>query len=345
VIRKFIAFVLRSRLENVMAAGFSLCLVLLFLTTRLVHSFAIWPFDFVFILLPAALLCVGALLKLLAAGADEAAENADPVKYLAAFFGPLVKIFRDWFPFFLLCSCYYALYSNLTEQTKMGTADAILSKMDAAIFGNQVSFLLEPFIRPGLTDFLNTIYFSHLLFFPGVALFFYLRREAAAFRRLMMGFLTIMLMGVTSYILVPAVGPEKFFADHYTRDLHGQMISRGVSYIIDTGRVAYDSFPSLHVGIPLLLSFYLREYCRRAFIPALVYVALMCCATIYLRYHYVVDVIAAFAYAPAAYWLNDWLLRHWPGERIFPPGGNKPPGESQPNPAQMGGNPDDPAIS
>jgi len=56
---------------------------------------------------------------------------------------------------------------------------------------------------------------------------------------------------------------------------------------------------------------------KKLFIPALVYVALMSCATIYLRYHYVVDVIAAFAFAPAAYFLNDFLLRHWPGERIL----------------------------
>jgi membrane-associated phospholipid phosphatase len=66
-----------------------------------------------------------------------------------------------------------------------------------------------------------------------------------------------------------------------------------------------------------LLSLYLRDYCKKAFLPVLFYVALMCGATIYLRYHYVIDVIAAFAYAPAAYWLNDFLLARWPGERIL----------------------------
>ena len=65
----------------------------------------------------------------------------------------------------------------------------------------------------------------------------------------------------------------------------------------------------------MLLSFYVRDYRRKAFVPVLIYVALMCLATIYLRYHYLVDVLAAFAYAPAAYALNDLLLRHWPGER------------------------------
>lgn len=85
---------------------------------------------------------------------------------------------------------------------------------------------------------------------------------------------------------------------------------------MNTARVAHDCFPSLHVWIPLLLALYLRDHCRRAFIPAPIYVGLMCDATIYLRYHYVIDVIAAFAYAPAAYWPNDFLLARWPGERI-----------------------------
>jgi len=196
-------------------------------------------------------------------------------------------------------------------------ADSLLSRIDALILGNQISFLLEPWIRPWVTDFLSIVYFSHLVFFPGVALYFYLVKEGKMFRRLMMGYLTIMLMGITSYLILPAVGPDKFFDGQFTHDLQGQTVSKGVAYVIDVGRVNYDCFPSLHVGIPLLLSFYLRDYRKRMFIPALLYVALMSYATLYLRYHYFIDIIGAFAYAPAAYFLNDFLLRHWPGERVL----------------------------
>lgn len=63
----------------------------------------------------------------------------------------------------------------------------------------------------------------------------------------------------------------------------------------------------------------LRNYRRKLFLPALAYVATMACATLYLRYHYLIDVIAAFAFAPAAYLANDFLLRHWPGERKLSP--------------------------
>jgi membrane-associated phospholipid phosphatase len=315
--RKFISFVLRCRLENVIALTFSGALLVLFLTTRLFHSFKLNGHDIIFILLPAAILGVKCLLELLLASDTDPAENLDTGKYLASFFKPLVKIVRDWFPFFLLSACYYALYSNLMLRVNPHTADVYLSRIDAAILGNQASFILEPWINPWVTDFFNIIYFSYVFSLPAVALYLYLKKTEKMFRRVMMGYLTLMLMGITSYLLVPAIGPGSYFADRYAHDLQGHLISRDVDYIIWAGRVGYDCFPSLHVGIPVLLSLYLRDYRRSLFIPALVYVACMCCATVYLRYHYLIDVIAAFAYAPAAYFLNDFILRHWPGERIL----------------------------
>jgi membrane-associated phospholipid phosphatase len=317
MIRKILLFALRCRLENVLAVVVSAALLVFFLGTRFFHTFEFGMHDFIFILLPIGILGVKCLLELLSAQETENGENFDVLRYLASFFRPLVKIFRDWFPFFLLSASYYSLYSNLILKVNPHTADAALSKIDAALLGNQASFLLEPWINPWATDFLSLVYFSFVLSLPTVGLYLYLRRQEKAFRRVMMGYLTIILLGITSYLLVPAVGPEKYFAEQYTRDLHGHALTHSVDYIINIGRVGHDCFPSLHVGIPLLLSLYLRNYRRKLFIPALVYVALMCCATIYLRYHYVIDVIAAFAYAPAAYFLNDFLLSRWPGERIL----------------------------
>ena len=298
-----------------MAVGASLSLLILFLTTRLFHSFDFGMHDFIFILLPVGILGLKSLMGLISLSEGEAGEDSGPTKFLIVFFQPFLKIIRDWFPFLLLGACYYSLYSNLMLRVNPQTADAFLAKIDAAVFGDQAAFLLESWIRPWLTDLLNIVYFSFVLFLPGVALYFYLAKEEKAFRRVMMGYLTLVLMGVTSYLLVPAIGPETFFADKFTHNLQGQTVSRGVDYIMKGLRVGHDCFPSLHVGIPLLLSLYLRDYRRKAFIPSLVYVALMCCATIYLRYHYVVDVVAAFIYAPVAYRLNNFLLERWPGER------------------------------
>lgn len=315
--RKLISFVLRCRLENVIALGFSASLLVLFSTTRVFHTFQFNGHDIIFILLPAGILGVKCLLEMLSSSDDRGGEALGTGKYLVSFFRPLAKIARDWFPFFLLSACYYALYTNLMLRVNPHTADATLSRIDALLLGDQASVLLEPWTNSWATDFFSLVYFSYVFSLPVVALYFYLAREEKVFRRVMMGYLTLMLMGITSYLLVPAIGPGSYFAARFTQDLQGHAISHGVDYIIWAGRVAYDCFPSLHVGIPFLLSLYLRDYCKKAFLPVLFYVALMCGATIYLRYHYVIDVIAAFAYAPAAYWLNDFLLARWPGERIL----------------------------
>ena len=317
MMRNFISFVLRCRLENVIAVVFSTLLVILFLTTRLVHAFTFGMLDFAFLLLPVGVLGVKSLFTLLVASDTD--ETVDATRYLAGFFRPLLNIARDWFPFLLLCACYYSLYSSLIMRVNPHPVDAFLAKIDQFILGQPVSLRLQPLIRPWLTDFLYLIYFSHVVFFPSVALYFYLKKEQKAFRRLMMGFLTIMVLGIASYILIPAAGPEAFYASQYTLDLSGHALMQSVDYIFRTGHVSYDCFPSLHVGIPCLLALYLRDYRRRLFIPVLVYVACMCLATVYLRYHYLIDVIAAFAYAPAAYWLNDVLLRHWPAEQAGQP--------------------------
>lgn len=299
-----------------MAFGVSAALLVFFGGATFFHSFQFGPHDYIFILLPAGILGVKYLLHLLFSRDADNNESLDPTRQLVSFFQPLMKIIHDWFPFLLLSACYYSLYGNLVLRINPQTADATLAKIDAFLVGNQPSLLLQPYITPWTTDFFSLIYFSYVLSLPVVALSFYLARNENAFRRVMMGYLTLMLMGLVSYLLVPAIGPEAQFAAQYTRDLTGHNFSRSVEYIINVGRVGHDCFPSLHVGIPFLLALYLRDYYKRLFIPCLIYVALMAAATIYLRYHYLIDVLAALVYAPAAYWLNDFLLAKWPGEKI-----------------------------
>ena len=316
MLRKVISFVLHCRLEDVMAAGFSLTLALIVLSRQAYHTFPVNDHDVAFIMLPAGILAVKCLLGILFAPDEE--KESGTRKFLNDFFRPLLEIFRDWFPFFVLSACYYALFTNLMLRVNPHLADALLARIDGALLGgHQPSLLLEPWISPLATDFFCLIYFSYVLALPGIGLYFYLKKEKIIFRRVMMGYLTLMLLGITSYLLVPARGPATILAGQYTRDLKGDPILQGMDHIMRVGHVDTDCFPSLHVGITFLVSLYLFCYRRRLFLPSLVYVALMCGATLYLRYHYLVDVLAAFVYAPAAIWLNDFLLAHWPGERIL----------------------------
>jgi hypothetical protein len=183
MIRRIFSYALHSRLENVAAIAVSSSLLVLFLTTRLFRSFSLGMHDLLFILLPVGVLAVKILLGLLSSSKEDPAGDVGPIQFLALTFRPFAKLFRDWFPFLLLSACYFSLYSNLILRVNPHTADAFLSRIDASLAGGQPALLLEPFIHPWLTDSLNLIYFSFVLYLPGQALYFYVAKDGPAFRR------------------------------------------------------------------------------------------------------------------------------------------------------------------
>lgn len=237
----------------------------------------------------------------------------DPEAAFREFVATVGRLLRDWFPFLILSATYFSLYSNFILRVNPHTADAFLGSLDQALLGRQAAVLMEPWIHPTLTLFLDVVYGSYLLYFPAIALFFYLYKQQCEFRRLMLGFMVITFLGVVSYILVPAVGPLKHFHHVFSLDLQGNRIEPVLAQMLNRFRVVHDCFPSLHVGIPFLVALILRTTVGGWwFAGSLVYVALMSLATVYLRYHYLVDVLAAYAYAPVAVWLGDQLLARWP---------------------------------
>ncbi len=301
-----------SRVEDLLALGATLAALVLLVATDSYQRFQLGLLDIFFILLPLLLLLLKIVITEFVAFSCSEQASTDPEGFLWNFLGQLVGLFRDWFPFFLLSAFYFSLFTNFMLRVNPHTADARLAAIDAWFLGDQAAILLQPWVRPWLTDLLNTVYVSYLLYFPGVAFFLYVTGRRAAFRRVMLGLLLLMGMGVVSYILVPAIGPGKFFYERFTVPLW-ERPSDPMFLLIDRYRVVHDCFPSLHVGIPLLLCLYAWEArARAAAAAATVYVLLMMPATVYLRYHYVIDVVAVFPYVVVARRMADMLLAWWP---------------------------------
>lgn len=300
-----------SRVEDLLALAATLGALVLLAVTDSYRRFQLGLLDIFFILLPLLLLLFKIVITEFVAFSRSEIATTDPESYLWDFLGKLVQLFRDWFPFFLLSAFYYSLFTNFILRVNPHTADAHLAAIDAWLLGDQAAILLQPWVRPWLTDLLNTIYVSYLLYFPGIAFYLYVTGRHHTFRRVMLGLLLLMGMGVVSYILVPAIGPGKFFYDRFTVPLW-ERPSDPMAMLIDRYRVVHDCFPSLHVGIPLLLCLYAWEARARGIATlATCYVLLMAAATIYLRYHYVIDVLAVPPYVVAAWRLADMLLAKW----------------------------------
>jgi hypothetical protein len=196
--------------------------------------------------------------------------------------------------------------------------DGILAALDRKWFGDVESLLL-PISHPVLIDALHLFYwfyFASMLILPGIL---YGRGELDHVREYVAVLFTGLCLSYLGYFAVPAVGPHHAYTTR-PPELDGWLIGRPLhrAYVALEGEMA-DAFPSGHALASMIVLVISWRHARRTFwallVPALGCVA----ATVILRYHYVVDVLAATALLPVAAAGGTALHRWW--ERVRLPAG------------------------
>lgn len=176
--------------------------------------------------------------------------------------------------------------------------DAALLRADRAFLTDTPAVLLGAWTPPPLTDFLSGCY---LLFFPAVLAAFLvaiLRPEPHGVR-LFDGLISLYGLGFLGYTLVPAAGPHLAMPHILPAALTGGWLTRTNAALVASGSNRVDVFPSLHTAITVFLMGALWPRHRRWFFALLLPAAGLCAATLYLRYHYAVDVVAGLLLAAA----------------------------------------------
>lgn len=175
-------------------------------------------------------------------------------------------------------------------------ADVRLAVWDHALLGFEPAQALASLHLPWLTDILVVAY----LFFFYVLIFgpaYYCLHHLALFRACFVGLFTTYALGFLGYTLLPAGGPH--LAMTQLPPLAGGALSRLMLPVVNHGSNGVDVFPSIHVAASLyLLMFDARHYRRRFWWLLLPCIALWF-STVYLRYHYVVDVLGGVVIALA----------------------------------------------
>jgi len=190
--------------------------------------------------------------------------------------------------------------------------DTELIAWDQRLFGFQASVTLQRIVSPPLTAWMEAAYFFHLLNIPIVACFIYIFRPRERFREMMCGVLTITAFGLMGYLLVPGIGPMYALRDQFTVPLTQTIgVLNQQAQFIDYARVQRDVFPSLHVGISFVVWLYAWRNSHRLFWILSPFILSLWFSTVYLRYHYLVDVVAGFILAPLSFWLANWMFKRF----------------------------------
>jgi len=181
-----------------------------------------------------------------------------------------------------------------------GRADAFLRGVDQVLLGGNLSLRWQAWTHPALTEFLSLCY---LLFFPYliVTWIYYFRGDLRTLKRLFAGLFTIYGVGFLGYTLLPAIGPYVDMAAQFTVPLEGGVFTRWNAELVRRGTNGVDVFPSLHCAVSSYLLFFDRAHKPWRFRVYFVPCVGLWVATIYLRYHYAIDVLAGFALSAVAY--------------------------------------------
>ena len=190
--------------------------------------------------------------------------------------------------------------------------DTLLMKIDLALFGVHPTIWLERFFVPWLTDILAVAYASYY-FIPVVLItiiYFWGKEEEFLITTctLMLGYY----ISFVGYIIMLTVGPRFTLESLYNIPLQGEVITGSLIHILNAIEgTKMDCFPSGHTQMVLISLWFAFRYRRPLFWIYLPICLVLIFSTVYLRYHYVIDVAAGFAFAGVTLLLGPRLWAWW----------------------------------
>jgi membrane-associated phospholipid phosphatase len=203
-----------------------------------------------------------------------------------------MKYFRDWYtPAFLIC--LYLENRRLTPLINPHDLDGLFIRLDRFLFlGHDPTILVEKITYPVLSELFQISYASFYFIPFTLALYVYFKRSRLDFHivasTLLMGFY----LSYLGYYITPVIGP-RFTLDHIQSfPLSGVLTFNFVRNLLaHLEGVMRDCCPSGHTVISLLAVLLARKYYRPFFPVVSVWASIVVFSTVYLRYHYVTDLL------------------------------------------------------
>jgi membrane-associated phospholipid phosphatase len=226
----------------------------------------------------------------------------------------MIRILCDLSPIFFILAIF-ELLGGITPYMRP-EIDSLLIKTDLAIFGVHPTVWMEGFFIPWVADILALAYISYYFIPLILILILYFRGRTNEFLltagTLLLGYYICYMI----YIFMPAIGPRFTLASLQQIPLHGGII---MNTIVDTLNALEgnkrDCFPSGHTQTVLISLWFAFKYRRPLFWIYLPIIIALIISTVYLRYHYVIDLVAGIAAAGITILLGQILWSWWMDQR------------------------------
>lgn len=187
-----------------------------------------------------------------------------------------------------------------------GVLDRELHQLGVTLFGVEPALALEPWISSGTTEWFAFFYYGYffVLALHVVPIIFF-SRQPRILSEFALGLLLVLSIGQSLYLVVPGYGPASLPA-LFDRELPSGVWWSLVKQLVASAGAQKDIFPSIHTAAPtfiLLFSFHNRAHLPYRFTWPLVgfFSFNIIIATMFLRWHWLVDIVAGLTLALCAY--------------------------------------------
>ncbi|MFI2641829.1 phosphatase PAP2 family protein [Streptomyces sp. NPDC018610] len=280
----------------------------------------------------AAALPFVALVAVLAVSRPSAVTNSDSLAALAlsltlvavwcgmavrlpAWHGPRPHWCRRVRDLIAVTSCL-AVYPSLRWAVPMvhpGHYDRVLAATDRWLFADRDPVpVLDHLVSPVATAVMALAYACEWVPLLALGGFLWARRRDREWSDLLLGLVFVQCLGYVGYFALPAVGPWYGLADRFTVPL-GDVLGIRSYYLEHSTDV--DAFPSLHVATIILMALFAWRDCRGLFWLTSPLLVVVPASTLYLRWHYVTDLVTGLAVAVVARVAAPSVNRAWDAAR------------------------------
>jgi membrane-associated phospholipid phosphatase len=201
-----------------------------------------------------------------------------------------------WVPY-IIVPLNFSQLPHIIPAIYIEDIDGLLIHLDYSIFGAHPTVLMEKIHWPIFTEFLQLVYTT--FYFLPVVLIYRLNKRAEYEKIFHFQFVFFLgfYLSYIGYLFFPSIGP-RFTLQHYqTFPLEGIFLSNYIQNALNNlEQINRDAFPSGHTLMTILSMIYVIKYDIKLMKPYVFITIFMIISTVYLRYHYVVDVLGGILF-------------------------------------------------
>ncbi|MDR1887445.1 MAG: phosphatase PAP2 family protein [Prevotellaceae bacterium] len=215
---------------------------------------------------------------------------------------------RYLLPFSMIVYWYPETYSlghagseTLPGGITVSNIDHVFEHADRLLFGCSPAMeFSKAFPQAWVSEIMYFGYFSYYFIFLFSFAYFFFVKPACA-EKVMFCCLCSFLIFYVIFIFVPVAGPQFYYSAPDSQVPDGYFFASLMRGIQDAGEKPTGAFPSSHVGLTIIIMFLLFRHARKYFYAILPVAIVLSASTVYIKAHYLTDVIAAFVAAPLVF--------------------------------------------